>query len=280
MRKKRVCWGLLCVAFICLLLAAAFWVPEIIARLQDKRILNQVNTQSVELNTYKLSYQSFAEKLHTIGLAISEGMVVDTIQLIEDGSEVSDEDLTEYARQEVEELLNGRLGMDIQIPLGTLEGRELYSVFSRNAGESENLLSGIQFYKLTYNLSGYYGYDHMILALYMDAEFHKLYAFCMDSLTAQVVSYDSFFSEETTDIMVENDLSSTYLLIDYWGLTEGYAVGVESIGYEKWEATKKNGGLWSEDCIIFKEDAAQISTIQEIYWDYENWYVREGIFFQ
>lgn len=278
MKKKRKHWGwgLLYIALVGMLLAGAFYVPEILTRLQDRHTLGQVNTQLVELNTYKLSYENFGEKLHTIARAVAEGTIIDTIQLIEDSSAVSNEELTEFAMQEVEELLNARLGMNICLSLEDLESRELYSIFSRNTGGSENLVSGIQFYKLTYDLSEAYGGPNMYLVLYLDAEFHKLYAFCVDTMAAQVATeFGVFATEEAKYALREREEYLTNALLDYWELTEDYRVSIQS--YDAYGAAEKVGGLWGEDYVIFEEDSSQITIIREVYWQRENCYIWNGI---
>lgn len=254
------------------LLVGAFVVPGIINRVYDSRILGQINMQEVSLSTYELTYDSFEEKLHTIGRAISEGSTINLIELSEDMSSeqtLSDEELTEVVRQEVDILLNQYLGMDISISSDELWLRRLFTVFGNSSGNTENILSGIQVYRLNYVVNAGTDKDGVILSLFMDTEFHKIYAFALENGSYYFAEPFMYRQEEISDI-----------LVDYWEIEQKHTLYNNNDEAAYWENSQKsntvadveettyweNGDNWGAyaDKILVFEDGVQISLRREL----------------
>ncbi len=284
MQKKRGrIMTVLSVLLLAGLLLGAFYVPGLINSFYDKRTMGQINTKKLEFDLYEPAYASFEEKLHVIGMAVEDGAVLELIEITKEQSEydmgtwkmgelteiLTEEsessmeygELTEESvRREIELLIKEGLKIELDMDQFCLKSSKLYTVFG-SGKDSGNVLSGIQVYELLYIPeemiksglvaadSGYYAG----LVLYVDAQFHKIYAFMMQE-TMGFTDFDYGYIEE----------SGTQVLLDYWGIGEKYPVDSLTEEYgDRWKADGNWCGLSYEN--LFFGENAQLALWKEVY---------------
>lgn len=261
---------------IACLLAAAFGAPVIINAVYDARMQGQVNSREVRLNTYELAYEHFAEKLYALGGMLQNGMAVENIRLLEDEGSLPGSELTALASQEVEVLLNQGLGMNIHFTEDNLRLRKLCTVLGRDTVNGENMLSGVRFYKLIYDLGEqteeeYGGITNSIaqtdvasgqLTLYLDAEFYKLYAFTLENVsqeqlqaTAEQALELEKLGTKAEKVLRQEQENITQLFLEYWGAGAYYDIDLVYDTGENWQAEKGYYGYYFNSRLYLKEDA-------------------------
>lgn len=255
--RKRYGATVLGVLLLMVLLAGAFTVPIIINHIYDSRTLGQVNQQEINLSTYEFTYQSFEEKLRTIGRAISEGTNTELIEIsqnISEGQSVSNAELVQKAAREVDLLLNDIMGLNISIQEDGLYERRLFTIWGQSADNAENMLSGINVYKLSFGVITA-DKKEVVLSLYMDAEFYKIYAFALENTSADS---GSFFIDLKARI--------SEMLCEYWELEQDYMLTQreEYTGNEMvyWDSDNNWSG-YGEDILVY-EDGVSLYLLSEL----------------
>lgn len=236
------------------LLFAAFYVPKQLLIWKDKQTLEQINRQTLEMDTYELEYHNFAEKLFAISGAMKEQIPTQLI-LMPDDRKVSDEELTEYVMQEVDVLLEKMWEEDIILLPADLKTRELYMMFGNSQEESNNALAGIYLYRLVY-VTKWLGYDNVEFEFFIDEQFHKLYRFSVNTFSSNT-------APESTEKLVEmmkmarkkglENILPMNMLLEYWELENSYQVdGVQENAFN-WQEENMVWGIGSEDTVFLTE---------------------------
>ena len=194
-KKQSKIMTVLCIVMLLVLLAGAFYVPEVLNRIYDNRILEQVNTKKLDFELYELKYTSFEEKVHAIGMAVANGEKLELLELAQknDEEEVSVWQNLNFSEEEfnkeIELLLQDGMQIELDLEQIVLSGCKLYTILG--TGESsDSVLTGIQVYELSYIPKFCMDTDlteeelkyFECLRLYVDAEFYKIYAFGMSDL--------------------------------------------------------------------------------------------------
>lgn len=284
MQKRRIrIMTVLSVLLLAVLLFGAFYVPGLINSFYDKRTMGQINTKKLEFDLYEPAYASFEEKLHVIGMAVEDGAVLELIEIAKEQSEydmgtwktgeLAETAIEEYGgsmeygelaeesvRREIELLIKEGLKIELDMDRFCLKSSKLYTVFG-SGKDSGNVLSGIQVYELLYvpeiliepGLTATDSGHYAGLVLYVDAQFHKIYAFMIQE-TMGFTDFDYSYIEE----------SGTRVLLDYWGIGKKYPVDSLTEEYQdRWKADGNWCGLSYEN--LFFGENAQLALWKEVY---------------
>lgn len=223
-RKRSRVITVLSIAGLLVLLLGAFYVPVLLNMLYDKQTLEQINIKEQEFEIYKPSYADFEEKVHAIGMAVADGAELAFIEVSEEeaGEEASAWEMVSFSKTVMTEELKQLFGEELQIELDVkgleLSSCKLYTIFGTGKS-SDNVLSGIQVYEMVFApqtiMDGALSEKDFkyfeCLQLYVDVEFHKIYAFKL---------YDCLGISEVdlVDVTEHGINSMTY----YWGVGQQY----------------------------------------------------------
>ena len=238
---------------VCLLLIVLY-LPEKYVKNRERYAMEQVNRKLLEMETYKLTFHNFAEKLSAIGRVYWQGGNTQLIQMPDYKSEAEAEELTGYVKKEAKLLLEDMWETKIPINTKELEKQEFYMLYGSQEGEEGNTLPGVYLYRLVY-VTEWLGYDNVELEFYLDAEFHKLYRFSVTTLYSNVNPYvDGGLLEKIQNLLKSEieDVLSVDTLSKYWELEDSYNIktvyGDDFIWNEK-----KNWGIGAQDKILMEE---------------------------
>lgn len=264
---------ILCITLLMGLLVGAFYMPGLLNMIYDKQTQNQINTRNLWFEVYQSSYDDFEEKAHAIGMAVADGAELAFIEIA--GAEnvwLNASFTEEQLKAEMEELLVKKLGIKLEVEQMELGSCKLYNIFGTGQS-SGNVLSGIQVYEMIYmpkeyvhiDMNGKLMGDYQALRLYVDAEFHKIYAFQLYALR-DVIYLD----------LVNITEQGTEILATYWGIGQKYKKSRTTIASDEYG---ENSGFWGG---VYKEKLtfgsnAQIYVGLEGYVDNTEKVVRMGM---
>ncbi len=254
------------------LLYGALYMPKLLNQFYDEQTLGQIHAKKLEFDLYEPAYASFEEKLHAIGMALADGAELELIENIVESDDVALQ-IEESVKQEIELLLRKGLQIEVEMDAFQMSSCKLYTVFGsgRNSG---NVLSGVQVYELQYvpkEISGNSPEEEIEkryfnnLLFYVDAEFHKIYAFSMQE-TENAIEFSYQHLEE----------NGTQMILDYWGVGKTYEMLTLTEEYrELWEVNGRWCGT-SGEYLTFG-DNAQLVLRKEGYTSRVEKVVRMGI---
>ena len=98
----------------CLLLIALY-LPEKYVQNKERYALEQIHRKPLEMETYKLTFHNFAEKLYAIGRVYWQEGNVQLIQMPNHKSEAEAEELTDYVKKEAKLLLENMWETELPI---------------------------------------------------------------------------------------------------------------------------------------------------------------------
>ncbi len=231
------------------LLLGAFYVPGLLNWVYDNQTLEQINTKELEFEIYKPAYTDFEEKVHAIGMAVADGAELAFIEVTEEqrGEEASVWEYVGFSeknmKEELQLLFEEKLRIGLDVEQLVLSSCKLYTVFGTGKS-SGNVLSGIQVYEMVYTpkeylhleKSGKVDKNYKALRLYVDTEFHKIYAFLLYALW-DTVNVD----------LVDITEHGTEILTSYWGLGQKYKEGdITAVPEGYREGNGSWGGIYEE----------------------------------
>lgn len=236
----------------CLLLIALY-LPEKYVKNKERYALEQIHRKPLEMETYKLTFHNFAEKLYAIGRVYWQEGNVQLIQMPNHKSEAEAEELTGYVKKEAKLLLENMWETELPINAKELEKQEFYMLYGSQEGEDGNTLTGVYLYRLVY-VTDWLGFDNVELEFYLDAEFHKLYRFSITTFRSNIRPYvDGGLLEKIQNLQQREvgDILSVDTLSEYWGLEDNYNIktvyGDDFIWNEK-----KSWGMGVQDKILIE----------------------------
>lgn len=239
--------------FAACLLLIALYLPENYVKNKERYALEQVHRKPLEMETYKLTFHNFAEKLSAIGRVYWQGGNAQLIQMPNHKNEAEAEELTGYVKKEAKLLLENMWETEIPINVKELEKQEFYMLYGSQEGEDGNALPGVYLYRLVY-VTEWLGFDNVELEFYLDAEFHKLYRFSVTTFRSNISPYvDGGLLEKIQNLQKSEveDILSVDTLSEYWGLEDNYNIktvyGDDFIWNEK-----KSWGMGVQDKILIE----------------------------
>lgn len=193
--------------------ALALGIPKAVDAVYDRAVLHHIEYQDTTLNTYEVSYESFAEKLHEIARCNGSGVEMHSVVVQELDRSLSDEALTDIVNQELLELLKNQIVLEpVRVSAEHLESRELYTMYTE-----DEVMHGINYWKLCYEDAD------CEVTLYLDTEFHKLYSIELVSkriAATDITEYDKVQEDVGNWAGVSEQTSGQRSLawINYWEL--------------------------------------------------------------
>lgn len=166
-RIKQLLFTAAGIIFVVLLFLLAMYFPKYLNAFFDQKTLNKVTQRNLNLKTYELTYDSFYEKLYAIARCKKEELHVVPVQ--NRGMRQEKEKLTRIVQKEINLLsVEGNIMLnDVKLKMANFSSCETFTLYSSSDTER---LKGITYWKIVYRKKG----DKIIL--YMDEEYHKIYA--------------------------------------------------------------------------------------------------------
>lgn len=166
-RMKQLSFTAAGIIFIVLLFLLAMYFPKYLNAFFDQKTLNRVTQRNLSLKTYELTYDSFYEKLYAIARCNKEELHVVPVQ--NRGMRQEKEKLTRIVQKELNLLSEeGNIMLDdVKLKTANFSSCETFTLYSSSDTER---LKGITYWKIIYRKK------RETFILYMDEEYHKIYA--------------------------------------------------------------------------------------------------------
>ncbi len=166
-RMKQLSFTAAGIIFIVLLFLLAMYFPKYLNAFFDQKTLNRVTQRNLSLKTYELTYDSFYEKLFAIARCNKEELHVVPVQ--NRGMRQQKEKLTRIVQKELNLLSEeGNIMLDdVKLKTANFSSCETFTLYSSSDTER---LKGITYWKIIYRKK------KETFILYMDEEYHKIYA--------------------------------------------------------------------------------------------------------